>query len=183
MQRTIVSGADLTGEALSDLKSWLGISRPNEDSLLEGLMEAGLSLCEAFTGQAPLVQTVEHLISPKYGWKNLASRPVKSLVSVELVAEDGSRTPLDASAFVFDLEAGSSARFELKQNLSGQSIAVQVTAGIAPDWASMPAPLKQGVIRVAAHHYRDRDAPGDRNSPPPASVAALWRPWRIVRLT
>lgn len=182
MQRTIVAGPDLSGAALADLKSWLGISRPNEDAMLERVLGSALGLCEAFTGQAPLVQTVEERVGPRGGWTELKSRPVASLISAELVADDGSRSTLDAGDFDFRLDAASSARFELKRSLTGQSVAVRVNVGIASDWATLPAPLKQGVIRMAAHQYRDRDMSGAREVPPPASVAALWRPWRILRL-
>ena len=37
------------------------------------------------------------------------------------------------------------------------------------------------VIRLAAHHYRGRENP-EASSSPPASVAALWGPWRRLRL-
>ena len=56
-----------------------------------------------------------------------------------------------------------------------------VTAGLAADWAGLPDGLRHGVIRLAAHHYRERDAASAAASPP-AAVAALWRPWRAMRL-
>lgn len=51
---------------------------------------------------------------------------------------------------------------------------------LAEDWGEVAAPLNEGIIRFAAHLYRERDAasPGE----PPAAVAALWRPYRLVRL-
>ena len=53
-------------------------------------------------------------------------------------------------------------------------------AGLAPDWPSLPEPLRQGIVRLVAHMFAHRDAPDDAG--PPAVVAALWRPWRRMRL-
>lgn len=48
------------------------------------------------------------------------------------------------------------------------------------DWAAVPPSLTEGIIRFAAHLYRTRDESGDPT--PPAAVAALWRPYRALRL-
>ena len=53
-------------------------------------------------------------------------------------------------------------------------------APLADDWGEVAAPLKEGIIRFAAHLYADRGASALRE--PPAAVAALWRPWRELRL-
>lgn len=55
-----------------------------------------------------------------------------------------------------------------------------VGAALPGDWAAVPPALNEGIIRFAAHLYRERDAAGD--AAPPAAVAALWRPWRELRL-
>lgn len=57
-------------------------------------------------------------------------------------------------------------------------------AAAAADWAELPPGLTEGIIRFAAHLYRDRDGgPGSLGTrEPPAAVAALWRPWREPRL-
>ena len=55
------------------------------------------------------------------------------------------------------------------------------TAGLAADWDQLPEGLHHGIMRLAAHQYRERD--GTAAGPvPPASVAAFWRPWRRLRL-
>lgn len=61
-----------------------------------------------------------------------------------------------------------------------QTCAAFVGEALASDWSEIAPPLKEGVIRFAAHLYRDRDAASP--SEPPAAVAALWRPYRAVRL-
>ena len=48
------------------------------------------------------------------------------------------------------------------------------------DWNALPTALAEGIVRFAAWLYRERDGAVDR--PPPAAVAALWRPYRAMRL-
>lgn len=184
MRRTIVEPADISGEALADLKKWLGITRPNDDDLLIDLLNGALAVCESFTRQVPISQLVEERAPITAGVTTLVSRPVASLATVEVVAQDGTRTTLDASAFEFALETPGSARFKLKLSVDGQAIAIRVRAGISATWAELPAPLRQGIIRLCAFQYRDRDRTGGDKAEamPPTSVAALWRPWRTIRL-
>ena len=184
MRRTIVEPADLGGSALAELKSWLGISRPNEDDLLIGLLRASLATCEAFTGQAPLMQTVEEWAPPLVGKSNLTTQPVNSLVSIEAIIPGANRTGIDASEFESKFQSSGTASIELRRTIDAQAIAVRVRTGIAATWETIPAALKQGIIRLSAYYYRDRDRSGGRKQdvPPPASVTALWRPWRTIRL-
>lgn len=48
------------------------------------------------------------------------------------------------------------------------------------EWAEVPPSLSEGIVRFAAHLYRERDETKD--SHPPAAVAALWRPYRALSL-
>lgn len=180
MQRIIVQPADLAGAALAELKQWLGITGTNEDALLSGLLSASLDLCESFTGQVPLETVREERLNLPTGWKRLVSLPVQAITSVEQIAAGGSRSVLPASDYEVDIEAAGSGCFRLTNPSSGGAFAVRLVAGIAPDWASLPDALRHGIIRLAAHNYRDRDAAEPLS--PPASVAALWRPWRRLRL-
>mgnify|MGYP001801882931 CR=1 FL=1 len=181
MQRTVITPADFSGDALDDLKAWLGISRPQEDALLTDLLQASAGLCEAFIGQSPIEQTIEETAPPSAAIYHLTTRPVRMLDSAETIASDGARAPLLQTDFEFAIDATSTASFRLRQAVEARAVAIQVRAGIAPDWSSLPKALKQGMIRLAAFHYRDRETGLD--STPPASVTALWRPWRTVRLT
>jgi uncharacterized phiE125 gp8 family phage protein len=60
-------------------------------------------------------------------------------------------------------------------------VAVRFTAGLAESWDTLPDAIQQGVVRWAAHQHRTRDS-DKAMAGPPASVAALWRPWRRMRL-
>lgn len=180
MKRAIVQPADVTGAALDELKQWLGITRIDEDGQLAGLLKTSLEICEAFTGQVPIETGFEEIHAGTNGWTRLSTCPVRAITAVETVDAGGLRLPLAVSSYEVELAADGSGLFRLLQPASEAKIAITFVAGIAADWASAPDAIKHGIIRLAAHHYLGRDN-GD-TSGPPASVAALWRPWKQVRL-
>lgn len=180
MQRAIVQPADLASAALDELKQWLGISRDAENAQLVGLLQASVEMCEAFTGQVPIEIGLEERLPLSSGWQPLASRPVRAITSVEVIADDGSHAALASAAYEIDIDARSVGSVRLGSAPTGQAAVVAFRAGIAADWSALPDALRHGIIRLAAHHYRERD--GDRPLSPPASVAALWRPWRLMRI-
>jgi uncharacterized phiE125 gp8 family phage protein len=176
MRRTIITPAVLPSAALAELKQWLGITVAADDVSLAHLLAAALETCESFTGRMPLVQTCREALAPQSGWQMLATRPVVSVLAVE--RSDG--TALDADAYALELEADGSARVRLFASEPGRMM-VRFTAGLAPSWGELPEALRHGVIRLAAHQHREREGSGAAPIPP-ASVVALWRPWRRVRL-
>ena len=184
MRRTIIEPANVSGTALAELKAWLGISRPNDDDLLIGLLQASLAMFEAFTGQAALSLLIEERISAQTRRHTLTSRPVTALETVEIIHQDGSSAPLDGEAFELVLNSDGSACFTLAMDLEGQAVAIRVRGGISDSWISLPPAIKQGLIRLSAFYYRDRDRTGNArdDGTPPASVTAFWRPWRRLGL-
>ncbi|MFM7378267.1 MAG: hypothetical protein ACKO1O_09095 [Erythrobacter sp.] len=180
MQRTIVQPPVPGDAALAELKHWLGITRPNEDETLNQLLATSLAICEAFTGKTPLRQTVEETIPLVSDWQELVSRPVQNITAAALIAQDGTRTTLALSGDALEWRIGTSACIRLLRPFEGRGVAVQMVVGIAADWNALPAPLRHGIVRLAAFHFRDRE--GKSATVPPASVTALWRPWREVRL-
>lgn len=182
MERIIVQPPVTGAAALAELKHWLGISRPAEDAALVALLEASLAICEAFTGKAPLAQTVEEVIAPVSGWQELTSRPVRDVTGAALIAADGTREAWAIPGDTFELRITDSACVQLLRPLEGRGVALRLVVGIADDWEQVPAALRHGIIRLAAHHYRDRDRDTKASVAPPACVTALWRPWRSVRL-
>lgn len=180
MQRTIVQPPVPGDAALAELKHWLGITRPNEDGPLGQLLANSLAICEAFTGKTPLRQTVEETLPLVSGWQELVSRPVQTMTAAAVIAQDGTRTTLALNGDAIEWRIGTSACIRLLRPFEGRALAVQMVVGIAADWDALPAPLRHGIVRLAAFHFRDRE--GKPAAVPPASVTALWRPWREVRL-
>lgn len=183
MQRIVVLPAEVGEAGLADLKLWLGISRNTEDALLAGLLKTALELCEAFTGQTPLVQLVEEQRPLQQSLQVFCSRPVREVAAVEVLGADGSRAALTALDYTVEISACGTASFRLLKPVEGRALAIRLSTGIATQWTGLPPALRQGIIRLAAHYYRDRDSDGQRSpAPPPVSVTALWQPWRLVRL-
>lgn len=178
MKRAIVVPAILAGAALDEIKAWLGITITSDDAQLSALLHAALDLCEAFTGQMPLEALCEETVAPSPDWQRLSTRPVMAVTGIEALGLDNSRTPIATEDYAFELEADGSAMIRILLPRQCRRFAVRYTAGLASDWAHLPDGIRQGVLRLAAYHYRQRDEAGQR----PAAVAALWQPWRRMRL-
>lgn len=180
MNRVILTPATLPSSALAELKQWLGITTGYDDDALASLLATALETCEAFTGLLPLECTCEEILPATRDWSSLATRPAQAITALENLAADGTRAPVPASDYALDLEADGTGRVRLLSHATGR-LAVRFTAGLASHWDTLPETLRHGIVRLAAHQHREREGSGA--SPlPPASVAALWRPWRRIRL-
>lgn len=182
MRPTIVEPAAVHDTALVELKQWLGITRPHEDDLLTSLLHSGLATCEAFIGQTPIAQRVEERVSPSRGDHYLSARPVRSFVSAQLLAPDGAVSPLDPVLFEHRIGPDGTASIGLKEDVEGEAVLVRQEVGIAADWDSAPPALKQGIVRLCAFEYRQRESTDGNERAPPASITVLWRSWRTMRL-
>lgn len=180
MVRTILSHPRLGGEPLAELKQFLSITTPSEDALLSELLLAAHALCESFAGLTLLAASYEEFVPADGAWHRLASRPVAAVDELALVDTSGNRETIDPGDYEARIQPDGSASVRLKRAGAGSRLAVRITAKLADDWSLIPADLRHGLIRLAAHAYRERDrGPLDH---PPASVAALWRPHRRLRL-
>jgi uncharacterized phiE125 gp8 family phage protein len=171
----------LAAEALEDLRHWLAITTQRDDAELTALLRAALDACEGFTRVLPLETSCEEVLAPSYEWMRLATAPVVAITGVETLASDGSRTVLPVDAYLLDITADGCGRVRLLKPVAESRLVVGFVAGLAPDWPSLPDGLRHGVLRLAAHSYRERDN-GEAKPSPPAAVAALWQPWRRMRL-
>ena len=181
MKRAILVSPVLSPGALDELKNWLSIGTPQDDPSLLALLGSALDTCEAFTRVMPLEAACEELVAPLREWQRLATMPVQAVTTVDEVRPDGLRLALAPSDYAIELEADGSARIRLFSPVVTGRLAVQFTAGLAPAWESLPDGLRHGIVRLAAHYYRQRDN-ADASPAPPAAIAALWSPWRRMRL-
>ncbi|MEG3172908.1 head-tail connector protein [Sphingomonas sp. ZB1N12] len=60
----------------------------------------------------------------------------------------------------------------------GAAIVARADGDPPQDWDTVPAPIAQGVAMLVAHLFDHRES----DVAPPAAVAALWRPYRRMRL-
>lgn len=180
MIRTRITPPALLPEALAELKDWLAISTAREDTALTALLHTALDACEGFARAAALEAVFEEVLPATCIWQSLHTAPVAAITAVEAVAANGTRSAIDPGAYLMDITADGCGRIKLLRGIPQTRIAVRFTAGLAPDWASLPATLRHGIIRLAAYHYRERSDGGAAQ--PPAAVVALWQPWRRMRI-
>ena len=181
MKRVITTPPVLAGAALAELKDWLAITTPRDDAALTQLLRAALEMCEAFTGRMPLAAECEEVLPAAGCWQSLATRPVGAVTGVEEIPAEGARFAIPAADYAIELTADGAALVRVLRQGSAGRVAVRFTAGMAAAWADLPEGIRHGVLRLAAHHYRQRES-DTAQSVPPAAVAALWRPWRLMRL-
>jgi uncharacterized phiE125 gp8 family phage protein len=148
------------------------------------LTSAG-ELCERFTGQVLIARGFREMWpvpregAQRHGWRRLARSPVRAIEAVEQMAAEGGATPLPPGDYAVDIDANGDGW--VRADAAARRIRIDYRAGLAAGWADMPAALQQGVLRLAAHLYTYR-ADAGAQAEPPAAVAALWRPWRRLRL-
>ena len=177
--RQIVTQAEFTQLPLAELKTWLAIGGTRDDAVLADLLDAAGAMCENFTGLAPLKMTVRERVPASREWQTLHTRPFVGLGTVEAVGSGGTSRLLDPSEF--EISSGADVtRIRLTGSIAETSLDVSYTAGLAEDWAALDSGLRHGIVRFAAHAYRERDQGGD--TAVPSAVAALWRPWRRMKL-
>lgn len=179
MQRILITPPDLGG-ALGELKHWLAITIARDDAAIEALLRSALETCEGFTGTMPLAATVEEVHSATCEWQGLTASPVHAITGVETIGADGTRTALAVGDYEIDFAGYSRGLVRLRHAGMIRRVAVRFLAGLVPEWEALPDGLRHGVLRLAAHNYRARESDAGPN--PPSAVAALWRPWRRMRL-
>lgn len=178
MTRMVLATGDLS-PALAELKHWLGITRSADDAQLTALIGAGVEACEAFTGLTTLPATIEETRDASHEWTRLTTRPIAQVTSIEMLDAEGARTALGDNEYDLHLAGDGSAQLRLRLGPYVSRVVVTLEAGLAADWASVPDGLRHGILRFAAYLHREGEAVA---AEPPAAIAALWRPWRVLRL-
>ncbi|HYD37290.1 MAG TPA: hypothetical protein VEA60_06730 [Allosphingosinicella sp.] len=172
----------LPPEAAAAAKGFLRVERADEDGLIAGLAAAAAELCEGFTGQTLLRRSFAETMPASRAWQRLTLTPVKAIVSVEAMPAEGPPQPLASALYAIDIDANADGWVRLTSPDEIRRIRVGYEAGAAGAWAELPAALRHGILRLAAHFYTHRAVEGARPAEPPAAVAALWRPYRRLRL-
>ena len=176
---TVADAIIIDPDAVAAVKSYLRTAGEDEDAAIASMLAAAIAHGESFTGQQLLLRGVSETVAAQRGWQRLSRTPVRAVALVEGMIGTGDPTVLPVAAYAIDIDANGNgwARFGTSDTTRA---VVHYTAGIADGWAGLPEAIRQGAIRLASHLYTHRDA-ADEGSPP-AAVAALWRPWRRMRL-
>lgn len=151
----------------------------DEPALVARLAGTALELAEQFCGRALIARAREDVLVAVPGWQKLAAAPVTSIAGVTALPVAGAPAVLAADRYAVDIDADGIGWVRIGDAGGAGRVAVSYTAGLAVGWDALPPPIAQGVAMLAAHLFEHRE--DDRA--PPAAVAALWRPWRVMRLT
>lgn len=165
--------------SLSEARAFLRLENEEEGALLAGFIRTASSLCEQFIGQAVIVRTFHELLPISREWQRLQSFPVRSVTSVRGIDLGGSAEPFASSDYAIDIDQDGRGWVRCLAGPGPMQLDVSGTAGLASDVNAVPEPLRQGVLRLVAHLFANRDGPGGE---PPAAVTALWRPYRRMSL-
>jgi len=174
----------LPPEAAAEAADFLRAGGAGEAALIAALTLAAAELCERFTATVLIARGFTEIVRPTGGWQRLERTPARAIDLVESLPPGGPAEALGTGGFAVDIDANGDGWIKVPNPSSGGRVRVSYQAGLAADWAGVPAALRHGVIRLAAHLYAVRGETGsdERRLAPPAAVAALWRPYRRLRL-
>lgn len=165
---------------LAEAQAYVRIETGEEEAILAGLIRTASAMCEQFTGRVILSRTFSETLKACGEWQRLSLTPVRSIDNVEGVSADGVAVTLPSSDYALDIDSAGDGWVRLTETGGAfRKIRVEGTAGMAADSNHVPEPIRQGVVRLAAHLFNARDGGG---GDPPAAVTALWRPFRRMRL-
>jgi len=171
MPAAVVAGAAAAAAA------YLRIVEPPDAVLTRGAGTA-LALAEAFCGQRLIGRACEDVLGVARDWQRLGAVPVSAIQGVTGLRAGGAPFVLPVDAYAVDIDADGVGRVRVTAPGEATRIAVSYTAGLAGAWETLPEPVMQGVTLLAAHLFEHREGSAE----PPAAVAALWRPYRRMRL-
>ncbi|MGE4429137.1 MAG: hypothetical protein AB7E05_00180 [Sphingobium sp.] len=168
--------------ALAETKAWLRIEMTQDDEAIAALCRSAIGMAEDFCAQRLFARQGVEVMAASREWRRLRACPVRGIAAVRALAVDGTATALPADGYALDIDGNGDGWVRVMQGATAAGrVEVSLTAGIAGDWAgdwdALPDPLRQGVVRLAAHLFGQ-----SASDAPPAIVTALWRPWRRMRL-
>lgn len=161
--------ADAIGAAVAAARHFLRSEGTGEQALLEQLAASAIQVGEAFTGLLLIRRAVDEAIPVAPGWRLLAHAPVYAITGV---------TGLPAAGYAIDIDGDGCGWVRVTQPGAATRVTVAYRAGLAAGWHDLPAPIAQATVALIAHLHDDRGGA----TMPPAAVAALWRPYRRLRL-
>ena len=171
---------------LAEVKEFLRVDHSDDDATLAIFIKAARQLCESYTRLALMPTTFEEYFdefpTATGTFKDeirLSRSPVSAVTYVKYI--DGNDTTITASASDYKTDLVSRpARISPDNGWFGtydtiNAVFVRYVAGFA-DAASVPAPLKHGMLLVIADMYENRT---DSVKRLPTASEYLWNPYRV----
>ena len=166
--------AFVVAEVVAAAREYLRLAAGVEAALLARVAEAAVLTAEAFCGDVFVARPHEAVLAVAAGWQRLPARPVTAIAGLTALPAGAAPFVLGVNAYAIDIDADATGWIRVADAGAARQVAVDYTAGRAAAFAEVPAPVAQGIVALAAHLFEARD--GD------AAVAALWRPFRRLRL-
>lgn len=160
--------------SLSEVQAYARVETGEEEALLAGLLRTASEMCETFLNQALVARDFEIVVRAGEGWTLLPLQPIRSITSIRRAADDQVVAP---SGFRADIDYDG--RGLISGLNRGETFIVAGSAGLALDGNGVPEPIRQGILRLAASMFANRDG---QIGELPKSVTALWRPYRKAGL-
>lgn len=170
--------SDVLAAAGDAVKLYARVETTAEDALIADLAATALLLCEAFCRRVTVAREAVEVLPCTDRWTALGAGPVRAITAVEGLPAEGAAFALPVGAYAIDVDAGGTGWVRVTAPGAAGRVRVTYQAGLAIGWESLAEPLRQGAVRLATHLFAHRD--DAREGPPPAAVAALWRPWRQI---
>ena len=173
--------AQVIADARVAAKEYARVTLGGEDGLFDDLAAAALAMAETFLRLSLIVRAHRVVLPAVGGWQRLPVGPVTAIGAVMGVPAEGAEFALPVGAYAIDVDAAGDGWVRVTAPGAAGRVAVTFSAGLATDWAGVPAGIAQGIVRLIGHLHAERDA-SDGGGPPPAAVTALWRPYRRLML-
>jgi uncharacterized phiE125 gp8 family phage protein len=171
---------------LAEVKEFLRVDHSDDDATLAIFIAAARQLCESYTRLALMPTTFEEYFDdfPTYSGDykdeiHLSRSPVSAVTYVKYI--DGNETTITANAADYKTDLISRpARISPDNGWFGtyetiNAVFIRYVAGFA-DAASVPAPLKHGMLLIIGDMYENRT---DSVKRLPTAAEYLWNPYRV----
>lgn len=170
--------ASAVAELVAAARDYLRVGDGAEAAVLGRLAATAIGLAERFCGRALVSRVFEDVLPVSAAWQRLAGSPVTGIAGVTALPIGLAPFVLPVGAYALDIDGHGDGWVRVAGAGGAGRVAVSYSAGLAVEWAAVPAPIAQGCVALVAHLFEHRDGV----AMPPAAVAALWRPYREMRL-
>lgn len=174
----VTLGAEDRAAAVAEVRQYLRSADSDEDDLIAALAETALGLAERYTGQLWLARAMTEAVAASRYWTPLRAGPVRAITAVAALDTAGDEVAIAAEAHAIDIDANGTGWVRLRAPVTASRVVVTIEGWGADSWGAIPDGIRQGAVLLAAHLFDAREA----DAAPPLAVAALWRPFRRMRL-
>ncbi|MBA4203373.1 head-tail connector protein [Pannonibacter phragmitetus] len=188
MTHMVTSPPAVEPVSVAELRAQVRLVHTQEDALLEHYIKAARQHVEALTRRALITQTLQVMLDawPAGRAVRLPVGPVQDVLAVNLMDGDGVPQPLPSGAWRFyrGSEPGSlRAAPGMGPVEPVNGIQIEFIAGYGPNGSSVPEPLRQAILLLAAHWYENREASVEfGNGTMPQALDRLLSTYRLVLL-